>query len=71
MVEAGGGTEKARSRRESSDVSGGQHVRIRKEKMRFAKAAEQNFRTEIFMVAKVINRRPHAVYELEDLMARL
>jgi len=30
----------------------GQHVRISKEKMRFAKAAEQNFSTEIFKVAK-------------------
>jgi len=35
--------------------------------MRFAKAAEQNFSTEIFRVAKVIDRRPRAVYELEDL----
>jgi len=67
MEEDGGGPE-TRSRREnSSDVSGGQHVRISKEKMRFANAAEQNFSTEIFKVAKVICRRPLAVYELEDL----
>jgi len=45
----------------------GQLVRISKEKMRFAKAAEQNFSTEIFRLAKVIERRPGAVYELEDL----
>jgi len=45
----------------------GRHVRISNEKMRFAKAAEQNLSTEIFSVAKVIDRRPRAVYELEDL----
>jgi len=54
------------------EVDGGrsgaaQHVRISKEKMRFAKAAEQNFSTEIFKDAKVIGSRPRAVYELEDL----
>jgi len=32
----------------------GQYVRINKEKMRFAKAVEQNFNTEIFCIAKVI-----------------
>jgi len=42
----------------------GQHVRISKEKMRFAKAAEQIFSLEIFRVAKVLERRPRAVYEL-------
>jgi len=35
--------------------------------MRFAKAAEQKFSTEIFNVAKVIHRRARAVYELDDL----
>jgi len=45
----------------------GQHVRISKEKMRFTKAAEQNFSTEIFKIAKVIDRRPRTLYELEDL----
>ena len=45
----------------------GQHVRVSKEKMLFAKAAEQNFRTEIFRVAKVIYRRPRAVYVLQDI----
>jgi len=44
-----------------------QHVRITKERMRFAKAAEQNFSTEIFTVEKVISRRPSTVYELEYL----
>ena len=42
-------------------------MRISKEKMRFAKAAEHNFSTEIFRVAKIIDRRPRDVYELEDL----
>jgi len=45
----------------------GQHVRISKEKMKFAKVAEQNFSTEIFRIAKVIERRPRPVYELKDL----
>jgi hypothetical protein len=45
----------------------GQHVPIRKEKMKFAKAAEHNFSTEIFRIVKIIHRRPRVVYELEDL----
>ena len=45
----------------------GQHVRISREKMKFAKGAEQNFSTEIFRVVKVIERWPRPVYELEDL----
>jgi hypothetical protein len=43
------------------------YVRISKEKMRFAKVAEQNFSTERFEVAKVIKRSPRVVYELKDL----
>jgi transposase InsO family protein len=45
----------------------GQHVRVSKEKMKFAKGYEQNFSTEIFRIAKVIERRPRHLYELEDL----
>jgi len=45
----------------------GQNVPISKEKMRFAKAAEENFITEIFRVAKVIEMRPRGPYEIEDL----
>ena len=45
----------------------GQHVRIRKEKMKFAKGGEQTFSTEIFRIRKVIERSPRPVYELEDL----
>ena len=44
----------------------GQHVRISREKMKFAKSAEQNFSTEIFRIAKVIERSPRPLYELED-----
>ena len=44
----------------------GQTVRISK-KMKFAKRYEQNFSTEIFRIAKVIERSPRPVYELEDL----
>jgi len=39
----------------------GQYVRISKEELRFVKAAIQNFNTEIFRVAKIIERRPRAV----------
>jgi len=45
----------------------GQHLRISKEKMKFAKGGEQTFSTEIFRITKVIERRPRPVYELEDL----
>ena len=45
----------------------GQTVRISKEKMKFAKGYEQNFSTEIFRIAKVIERSPRPVYELKDL----
>jgi len=45
----------------------GQHVRISKEEMKFAKAAKHNFSTDIFRIVKVIHRRPRVVYELEDL----
>jgi len=41
-------------------------VRITKKKLKFARAAEQNFSTEIFRIVKIIDRRPRAVYELED-----
>jgi hypothetical protein len=43
----------------------GQHVRISKEKMKFATAADHNFSTEIYRIIKIMDRRP--VYELEDL----
>jgi len=45
----------------------GQHVRISKEKMKFAKGGEQTYSTEIFRNTKVIERRPRHVYEMEDL----
>ena len=44
-----------------------QNVCISKEKMKFAKAAEHNFSTEIFRIGKVIDRRSRVDYELEDL----
>ena len=40
----------------------GQHVRICKEKMKFAKGGEQTFSTEIFRITKVIERKPRPVY---------
>jgi hypothetical protein len=45
----------------------GQLVRINKEKVKFAKSAEQNYTTEIFRIIKVIRTFPRAFYELEDL----
>jgi hypothetical protein len=44
-----------------------QHVRISKEKMRFAKGTEQYNTTEIFKINKVILRTTRPVYELIDL----
>jgi len=49
------------------DFSIGQHVRIIKEKMKFAKGGEENFSTEILRITNVIERRSRPVYELEDL----
>ena len=49
----------------------GQHVRISKEKMRFAKGSKQNYTDEIFRIVKVIRRTPRPVYELEDLNGTL
>jgi hypothetical protein len=45
----------------------GQHVRISKDKIKFAKGGEQNYTTEVFRIIKVIRRKPRPVYELEDL----
>jgi hypothetical protein len=39
----------------------GQHVRISKEKIKFAKGGEQNYTTEIFNVRKVMHRTPSPV----------
>ena len=49
----------------------GQHVRISKEKMRFAKGSEQNYTDEIFRIVKVIRMTPRPVYKLEDLNGTL
>ena len=48
----------------------GQHDRISKEKMKFAKVSKQNYTVEIFRIIKVIRRTPRPVYELEDLKER-
>jgi len=44
----------------------GQHVRISREKKKLAKSAEENFSTEIFRIAKVLERRPRPLYESEE-----
>ena len=56
-----------RVRVETTTLRVGQHVRISNQNMKFAKAAEHNFRTEIFRIVSVIHRRPRAVYDLEYL----
>jgi hypothetical protein len=48
----------------------GQYFRISKEKMKFAKGAEQNYSTEIFKIDKVIRRTPRPLYEHKDLNER-
>ena len=45
-------------------------MEITKEKVKFAKGYEQNFSTEIFRVAKVIQRVTQPVYELTELQDR-
>jgi len=49
----------------------GQHARISKEKMKFAKGSEQNYTDETFRIVKVIGRTPRPVYEFEDLNGTL
>jgi len=49
---------KKRFRVIKAKYSVGQHVRISKEKAKFAKSSEQNFSTEIFRIVKVIPRTP-------------
>jgi hypothetical protein len=51
----------------SSTFRVGQYVPISKEKMRFAKATEHHFSTEIYEVSNVIKRSPQVVYEFKDL----
>jgi hypothetical protein len=48
----------------------GQHVRISKEKLKFAKGGEQNYTTEIFKIQNVVSRIPRPVYELIDLLGK-
>ena len=45
----------------------GQHVRISKEEMKFAKRSERNYTDEIYRIVKLIRRTARTVYELEDL----
>ena len=60
-------TKKRRVRTVRAQFRVGQYVRVSKEKMKFAKGYEQNFSTEIFRIANVIERDPRPVYEPEDL----
>ena len=60
-------TNRQRVRIAKANLCLGKHVLISKQKMKFTKAAEHNFCTEIFRIVKVIDRRPREVYDLEDL----
>jgi len=53
-MEEDGGPKKCSVRVAKAKFRVGQHVRISKDKMKFAKGAEQNFSTVIFRIAKVI-----------------
>jgi hypothetical protein len=46
----------------------GQHVRISKQQMKFAKGWEKNYTTQIFKIRKLVHRSPCPVYDLEDLL---
>ena len=48
----------------------GQHVRIRKEKLKFVEGGEQNYTTEIFRIRKVVLTITRPVYELQDLLGK-
>jgi hypothetical protein len=55
-------------RRAVAKFRAGQHVRISKEKLKFAKGGEQNYTTEIFKIHKVVHKTRRPVYELKDLL---
>ena len=48
-----------------------QHVRISKEKGKFGKESEQNYRVDIFRIVNFIRRTLRHLYELEDLNGTL
>jgi len=52
---------RSRVRTARPKLSVGQHVRISKEKMKFAKGGEQNYTTGIFRIINVIRRTPRPV----------
>jgi hypothetical protein len=47
-----------------------QHVRISKEKPKFAKGGDKNYTTEIFQIHKFVSQTPRPVYELVDLLGK-
>jgi len=58
--------EQGKVRIKKSKYSMGQHVRISKEEMKFAKSAEQNFSIETFRIIKVIRRNPALFTNLKN-----
>jgi hypothetical protein len=48
----------------------GQHIRISKEKLKFAKGGEQNYSTQIFRIQKVVSGISRPMYELVDLLGK-
>jgi hypothetical protein len=57
-------------RHSPAELNVGHHVRISKEKFKFAKIGEQIYTTEIFQIHKVVSRTPRRVYELVDLLGK-
>jgi len=58
--------EQGKVRIKKSKYSMGQHVRISKEEMKFAKSAKQNFSIETFRIIKVIRRNPALFTNLKN-----
>ena len=57
-------------RRAAARFRVGQHVRISKEKFKFAKGGEQNYTNEIFRIHNIVRRIPQPVYESQDLLGK-
>ena len=57
-------------RRAAVRFSVGQHFRISKEKVKFAKGGEQDYTTEIFRKSKFVRLALRPVYEIQDLLGK-
>ena len=57
-------------RRAAVRFSVGQHVRISKEKLKFAKGGEQNYTTEVIRISEVVRPDQRPVYEVQSLLGK-